>query len=46
MRLITVLCFSHQNGFWFEILESIAKPRLWRLTDMQLVGVICVHFAK
>jgi len=32
--------------FWFEILETYAKTRLWRLTDIQLVGVIRTHSAK
>jgi len=30
----------------FESLEFYAKKRLWRLTNMQLVGVICINSAK
>jgi len=38
--------FFASEWFWFEILESFVKTRLLRLTDMQLVGVICIHFVK
>jgi len=35
--------FYTYEWFWLEILESCAKTRLYRLTGMQLVGVICIH---
>ena len=38
--------FFTYEWLWFELLESYAKTRLWRLTDTQLVRVICIHSAK
>ena len=38
--------FFTYEWLWFEILESYAKTRLWRVTDIHLAGVICIHFAK
>jgi len=38
--------FFTYEWFWFEILESYAETWLQLLTDIQLVGVICIHSAK
>jgi len=38
--------FFTYEWFWFQIQESHEKTRLWRLTDKELVTVICIHSAK